>query len=45
MLERMLLMRVWGAVQKSENAMKKRSRGDSLNLVCENEVIDLPLTQ
>jgi hypothetical protein len=41
----MLLKRVLGEMRRLENAMKKRRKGNSLNLVCENEAIDLPLIQ
>ena len=40
-----MLKRVSDEVGRLKNAMKKRSKGNSLNLVCENEAIDLPLIQ
>ena len=40
-----MLKRVFEVVGRLENATKKRSKGNSLNLVCENEAIDLPLIQ
>jgi hypothetical protein len=45
MFRAIVLKAVWSEMQRLENAIKKRSKGNSLNLVCENEAIDLPLIQ